>query len=231
MARGTTESSFDELASGLARGTLSRGKALRLMGAALLGGTLASLGIGEAAGNPPGCKPNGKHCKRDTQCCSGNCEGRVCQAGGGCPIGSTLCGGACVSNLCPAGQAFNPSTCQCGVCPPGTTICTSGTLPGLNACCPLETHIACCGGSILDPCHIVDPTCQEIDAHIIGCISTSCPGGCVIRATSPGDLLGGRTEVCVSENCHMCVTDSGRLGCLRRNPNGSIAIPPQCDPM
>jgi hypothetical protein len=36
MARGTTESSFDELASGLASGTLTRGKALRLMGAALL---------------------------------------------------------------------------------------------------------------------------------------------------------------------------------------------------
>src|SRR5919107_1109369 len=33
----------DELTRGLASGTLSRGKALRLMGAALVGGTLASL--------------------------------------------------------------------------------------------------------------------------------------------------------------------------------------------
>ena len=42
MARETTESSFDELAIGLSSGTLSRGKALRLMGAALVGGTLGS---------------------------------------------------------------------------------------------------------------------------------------------------------------------------------------------
>jgi hypothetical protein len=45
--------SFDELAIGLSSGTLSRGRALRLMGAALLGGTLASLGIGEAAADSP----------------------------------------------------------------------------------------------------------------------------------------------------------------------------------
>ena len=79
MARGTTESSFDELASGLASGSLTRGKALRLMGAALLGGTLASVGMGEASADPPGCKRNGKKCKKDTQCCSGACVGGTCQ--------------------------------------------------------------------------------------------------------------------------------------------------------
>jgi hypothetical protein len=73
---------FDELASGLASGSISRGRALRLMGAALVGGTLASLGIGEAAADPPGCKRNGKKCTRDTQCCSGNCEGGTCAAVG-----------------------------------------------------------------------------------------------------------------------------------------------------
>ena len=35
--------SFDELASGLASRILSRGKALRLMGAAVVGGVLASV--------------------------------------------------------------------------------------------------------------------------------------------------------------------------------------------
>jgi hypothetical protein len=43
MVRETTESSLDELAKGLASGTVSRGKALRLMGAALVGGALASI--------------------------------------------------------------------------------------------------------------------------------------------------------------------------------------------
>jgi hypothetical protein len=62
------ESSLDELARGLASVTLSRAKALRLMGAALVGGTLASLvGIGEAAAAPPGCKRNGKRCEKDEQ--------------------------------------------------------------------------------------------------------------------------------------------------------------------
>jgi hypothetical protein len=71
---------FDDLARGLADGTLTRGKALRLMGAAVVGGALGSLGIGEASADPPGCKRNGKTCTRGTQCCSGNCSGGTCQA-------------------------------------------------------------------------------------------------------------------------------------------------------
>src|SRR5215218_3249052 len=78
MAR--EEGFFDELARGLADGSITRGKALRLMGAALLGGTLGSLGIGEAGADRPGCKRIGKNCTRDTQCCgslvcvSGTCQ-------------------------------------------------------------------------------------------------------------------------------------------------------------
>src|SRR5215210_8431002 len=71
---------FDDLARGLADGTLTRGKALRLMGAALVGGALGSVGIGEASADPPGCKRNGKNCTRNGQCCSGNCSGGSCQA-------------------------------------------------------------------------------------------------------------------------------------------------------
>jgi hypothetical protein len=54
----TEEHSFDELARGLASGSVSRRKALRLMGAALLGSTLASIpGVALAvppSGSPPG---------------------------------------------------------------------------------------------------------------------------------------------------------------------------------
>ena len=53
MARDKGASSFDELAIGLSNGTLSRGKALRLMGAALVGGALASIpGIAWAVPKP-----------------------------------------------------------------------------------------------------------------------------------------------------------------------------------
>src|SRR5919107_5968508 len=80
MAR-EEESFFDDLARGLADGSLTRGKALRLMGAAVVGGTLGSLGIGaEASADPPGCKRNGKNCTRNEQCCSRNCSGGSCQA-------------------------------------------------------------------------------------------------------------------------------------------------------
>jgi hypothetical protein len=84
----TPNRSFDELARGLASGEFSRRKALKLMGAALVGGTLASLGIGEAAADPMGCKRNGKNCKQNAQCCSGNCS-------------SGICGRACVPDCSP----------------------------------------------------------------------------------------------------------------------------------
>src|SRR5215212_9849274 len=78
MAR--EEGFFDDLARGLADGSLTRGKALRLMGAAVVGGTLGSLGIGEASADAPGCKRAGKNCTRNTQCCSSLvCVSGTCQ--------------------------------------------------------------------------------------------------------------------------------------------------------
>jgi hypothetical protein len=109
-------SSFDELASGLASGTLSRGRALRLMGAALVGGTLTSLGIGEAAADPPGCKRAGKRCKNDTQCCSGllcdtNGTCATCRSdGGSCTSNSQCCGGFCTEGVC---EGPNLVSCLC----------------------------------------------------------------------------------------------------------------------
>ncbi len=47
------------------------------MGAALVGSTLASLGIGEAAADDE-CKPNGKKCRKNKQCCSGTCSNDQC---------------------------------------------------------------------------------------------------------------------------------------------------------
>jgi hypothetical protein len=135
MARETAESSFDELTRGLASGSISRGRALRLMGAALVGGTLASLGVGGVAVADNECKPTGKKCRKDKQCCSGACVGGTCAA---CPSGQVLCGGSCVSNSC----LTNTTTCQCE-CPSGTltlsngtcvTSCFVGDCPGCEGC-------------------------------------------------------------------------------------------------
>jgi hypothetical protein len=115
MSPEARERSFDELARGLASGEVSRGKALRLMGAALVGGTLASLGIGEAAADL--CKRNGKACKKNSQCCSGICDEATdtcappeCQDASDCDDGDP-----CTDDLCINGMCVNtPKTCDDG---------------------------------------------------------------------------------------------------------------------
>ena len=153
----------------------------------------------------------------------------TCQCESDCPSGTIECGRRCVPNLCPQGQAFNPSACQCESCPPGTSIC-HGEPVGLNACCPLEGHIACCNVRILDA--RTGGTADLGTAGLgIGCINTSCPGGCVIMATDPGDLLGSNAGTCDGGCNFTCLTDSGGLGCLRFNPDNTLVIPYQCDPL
>jgi hypothetical protein len=97
----TKERSFDELAKGLATGTISRGRALRMLGATLAGAAFASIpGAAWAAK----CKPLLQKCMANRQCCSKNCiknprgRGRIC----GCLTGQTLCpaSNSCVPN-CP----------------------------------------------------------------------------------------------------------------------------------
>jgi hypothetical protein len=106
MAR--EESFFDDLARGLADGSLTRGKAIRLMGAAVVGGTLGSLGIREAGADQ--CKRTEKACKKNSQCCSGNCSGGTCSA---CPTGRVeLSNGTCVIERDP-NACFCPENCFC----------------------------------------------------------------------------------------------------------------------
>jgi hypothetical protein len=116
------ERSFDELARGLANGSISRGRALKLMGAALVGGALASLGGVAAAdeddqGENEDCKRNGKKCKRNNQCCSGICSSLTgrCEA-----CSTTNCPGCCDSN---------------GRCQPGTTNEACGIHGGVCQTC------------------------------------------------------------------------------------------------
>jgi hypothetical protein len=75
VSQQTSNRSLDELAKGLANGTLSRGKAIRWMGGALLGAALASF---------PGvvwAKPKPGKCNKDSQCPSGErCVNDVCEA-------------------------------------------------------------------------------------------------------------------------------------------------------
>jgi hypothetical protein len=132
--------SFDELAKGLASGTLSRGKALRLLGAALIGGAFASMpGVAWAA------KGGNSECVR---CCKetfgpGRERGQCISAGarGDCPVTCDGNGGVeCSADFDPCGDVcceFNTRECvtidgrpHC-VCEVGKTECGGPT----HRCC------------------------------------------------------------------------------------------------
>src|SRR5215212_5499983 len=135
MAR--EEGFFDELARGLADGTLTRGKALRLMGAALVGGTLASLGIREAAGDPPGCKRAGKHCTRTDQCCGSLvCLSGTCQTQTTTPTPTTT---TTETPTTTTTETPTTTTTTAPVLSETICFCSDGSTPSLG--CPIDCTI------------------------------------------------------------------------------------------
>jgi len=116
----TRAGAFDDLAKGLATGGVSRRKALRMLGAALVGGVLASVpGVAWAArpGGRQGCPIVGQVRVR------GKC---TCEE-----VGTTPCGGQCVSTTCPSGQDYDFGSCEC-VC--AFTPCPEGQFYNFGTC-------------------------------------------------------------------------------------------------
>jgi hypothetical protein len=229
MSPEAREHSFDELTRGLASGSLSRGKALRLMGAALVGGTLASLGIGEAAADDE-CKPTGKKCRKNQQCCSGNCSKSgtsrfgtcACQENGGtCSSGTQCCSGNCVSGTCaacPSGTMpcgtqccqTTGETCVNGECCPNARVCTIGTSV---TCCPEGQECgdgACCISNGFDnTCTADTQCCSKICDFLRGrffCSHCRSIGGiCVAGQCCIGTCENGRC--CWATGGHDCTDD------------------------
>jgi hypothetical protein len=204
MSEPRGEHSLDELAKGLATGTLSRGKALRWIGGALLGAALASV-PGVAWAND--CRRLGRECRRDSQCCSRNCirrgDDKVC----GCPEGKSRCGDRCVNretnenhcgscgNRCDDGEECVGGVCGC----PGTPLtegecnCASicpGGIPTLVTCqdnpncfCAETTEGTGFCASVTVECD--RPSCSSSS-------DPSCPSGwkCIV------DSCCGTTPIC-----------------------------------
>jgi hypothetical protein len=169
MSPEARDHSFDELTRGLASGSISRGKALRLMGAALVGGALASVGIGEASADD--CKRNGKRCKKDKQCCSGNCEGGTCAAActsnsGSCTSGSECCSGNCKSGTC-VESCIPPNAITCDGTDPDT--CPGG----INRGCTCSREAS--GGAY----------CATVGTNTPCTTSCDCPTGQFCRSDFP----------------------------------------------
>jgi hypothetical protein len=183
----TEERSFDELAKGLSNGTLSRGKALKLLGGAFFGAALMPLFPQQAQALT---RRQRRRCRRQggTVCSSGTRASEVC-----CPSGTTcLAGPTC----CPSTQVCGSACCQSaqscvnGTCCPSTQVCGS-------ACCQSgETCVATCPPS--GDCFIGD------DGDNL--VRTCCPEAQVCNSPfsisdriccNPGDIcLNGR---CYSE--------------------------------
>jgi hypothetical protein len=148
----TTNRTFDELTRGLATGSISRGRALKMMGAALVGGTLTSVGLGGVAAADEDCKKAGKKCRKDGQCCSGKCESGTCTA---CPTGKVkLSNGTCATPCttapeCPncvcIGASVNPdfSTGFCGMPSPGSGCATDDNCPTGQFCAEIFGGTSC----------------------------------------------------------------------------------------
>ena len=107
---------FDDLARSLTEGNLSRRRALRLFGAALVGMVMASIpGVAWAAPCPHPRRCKSRCCPEMFICAEGLCV---------CPTGQRFCGGG----------AEGTDTC----CPEGTTCCPTGDVP---LCCPNDITV------------------------------------------------------------------------------------------
>src|SRR5215213_5709957 len=135
----TGTSTFDSAARGLADGSVSRGKALRMLAASLFGGALVAAPAAVAVAAP---KPGGTGCPKpgeirvNGKCQCNTAEGLItCGSSNRCVDpnacgtgqhvdtetckcecdnpGEILCNGTCVPSNCPSGQTLNTSSCTC----------------------------------------------------------------------------------------------------------------------
>src|SRR5215213_6463002 len=179
---------FDELARGLADGSLTRGKALRLMGAALVGGTLGSLGIREASADRPGCKRAGKNCTRTDQCCGSLvCLSGTCQTQTTTPTPTTSTTTSTTSTTTPMCLPVDaPCTANDECC---SELCVEGRF-GERVCAPEPL--------ICEPPCPASCSCGIAADGTTTCIGCPPDQPCPIRAVSDCGQCITNEEVCVA---------------------------------
>jgi hypothetical protein len=135
--------SLDSLARDLANGSVSRRKALRLLGGVLLGSSLASIPAKALA------KPKPGRCTKNSHCPSG----QGCSSAWACLGLAPRCGSGAHTCVCTA-SVEGPVVCASAFCP-GQIPCTSSAeceaLLGLGSVC--QAPISCgCGQVCIAPC-------------------------------------------------------------------------------
>jgi Stigma-specific protein, Stig1 len=200
MSPEAREHSFDELARGLASGSLSRRKALRLMGGLLVASALGSIpGVAWANDDDDDRCPQGqtrcgercvnlrfneRHCGscfnrcRSTQsCCNGRCvnlqrnENHCGECFNRCEEGQECVSGECQGACLPNGGTCTADTqCCSGICNLGT--CSAVTGPDLVRC-------ACEDGTTIEACATCSgpaqaEVCMPLCASHGGLFGTGC---------------------------------------------------------
>jgi len=231
--------SIDEVAKGLASGTLSRRQALRWLGGALAGAAFASV-PGAAFAAPEGNAACDEFChenfsgRQAGECTSAGAHGTgpcyTCTPGIGPGPNFTI-------PQCGPNEVFNPQTCACvcaegfetcqGACVP---VCPTGTLRNPETCLcerPCETFV--CG----DPLCVGDPTspvnercaCFEVtetpgEGTCLGdflCLeAVACPNGTSDCPTGFTCV----TNTCCGEGVQLCAPECGGEGTLRVSSEG-----------
>jgi hypothetical protein len=178
---------FDDLTRALATST-SRRQFLKTLAGGAAGGLLALLGIGEAAADDT-CKPNGKKCRKNAQCCSNNCVSGTCAA---CPSGQRLCNGSCIpqndcctnadcasDQICQNGTCVTPCTANGGICG-GDGDCCSGNCSNGFCCDPGQVGLS--NGSCATPCSSTADcscsarsSCQQDTSGVRYCLNADAP--------------------------------------------------------
>jgi hypothetical protein len=148
MSPEARERSFDELARGLASGSVSRRKALKLMGAALVGGALASIPGAALAqrGSNSACDAfcHENFSGRD----AGRCTRRGARGTGPCySCTEAGCGPHFTKPNCTdvSGQTYNCSACKCE-CPSGQVVCGDRCATGTSIGGSCNSNAECCTG-------------------------------------------------------------------------------------
>ncbi len=192
------EYSFDELARGLASGTLSRGRALKLVGAALLGSALGIFGLAAPAEaqrrrrrcapcttDDPGTYPAGYCCLTPTGGTSG------------CLVPESFCASPPSGTECtcaPAEPCSATNPCGGGLC------CSNGQCvfpcPSGQCCSAFE------GGQCLASC----PPGQCCSSF--GVCGLACPAGSAVACCPPG--FG---QCCPEGSDALCCAEEGQVCC------------------
>jgi hypothetical protein len=180
------EVSFDNLASGLANGEVSRRRALRMLASALVGAALASVpGVAWAAPCPrPQVRCRRACCPAGASCVSGLCT---------CPADApTVCNNRCVDTLT---DSLNCGGCG-NVCPSGQG-CTEGRCLDFCPAPPVRCDECACTDNVTGHTTIM---CGITACNITLQCESVCPSGTTARFTgaiAPCVVSGGETTVCI----------------------------------